>query len=124
MPTRDRLLSRKMGSRLGPMRPAAPRLLVNPGRRHDADAASPEVPSAQFHRRFPGYAASRLVDAADLAAELGLARLSVKDESHRFGLPSFKILGASSAVYRLLVARLGPQPERPDLDDLRTPLSP
>ena len=31
----------------------------------------------------------------------------VKDESERLGLPSFKILGASWAVYRALVDHLG-----------------
>ena len=34
-----------------------------------------------------------------------------KDESHRLGLPAFKILGASWAAYRTLCLRLGHQPE-------------
>ena len=106
------------------MRPAAPELLVNPGRRHDGSAARSELRSAQFHRRFPGYAPTRVVDAPALAAELGLASLSVKDESRRLGLPSFKILGASWAVYRLLVDRLGHEPEWRDIDDLRAALVP
>jgi diaminopropionate ammonia-lyase len=86
--------------------------------------ARSEVRSAQFHRRFPGYAPTRVVDAPALAAELGLAGLSVKDESRRLGLPSFKILGASWAVYRLLVDRLGHEPEWRDIDDLRAALAP
>jgi len=106
------------------MRQAAPVLLVNPGRRHDAAAVRPDAPPAQFHRRFPGYAPTRVVDAPGLAAELGLASISVKDESRRLGLPSFKILGASWAVYRLLVGRLGHEPEWRDLDDLRRALAP
>jgi diaminopropionate ammonia-lyase len=106
------------------MRPAAPELLVNPGRRHDGSAARSELRSAQFHRRFPGYAPTRVVDAPALAAELGLANLSVKDESRRLGLPSFKILGASWAVYRLLVDRLGHEPEWRDIHDLRAALVP
>ena len=106
------------------MRPADPKLLVNPGRRHGADAPRPHVASAEFHRRFPGYAPTRLVDAPGLAAELGLASVSVKDESQRLGLPSFKILGASWAVYQLLVRRLGHDPEWRDLDELRTALAP
>ena len=36
-----------------------------------------------------------------LSAALGLARLDVKDESHRFGLPAFKITGARYAAHRL-----------------------
>ncbi len=37
-----------------------------------------------------------------LASRLGLGELLVKDESDRFGLPAFKILGARYAVARLL----------------------
>jgi diaminopropionate ammonia-lyase len=46
------------------------------------------------------------VSARGLAAELGLGRLWVKVESSRLGLPSFKVLGASWATHRLLVAQL------------------
>src|SRR5437016_7143746 len=106
------------------MRPAVPELLVNPGRRHDRSAARPDASPAQFHGRFPGYAPTRVVDAPGLAAELDVAALSVKDESHRLGLPSFKILGASWAVYRLLLGRLGHEPRWRDLDDRRRALAP
>ncbi len=39
---------------------------------------------------------------AALAAELGVAAVSVKDESDRLGLPAFKVLGAAWAVERAL----------------------
>ena len=39
------------------------------------------------------------------AEALGVARVWVKDESSRLGLPSFKILGASWAIHRALEAR-------------------
>jgi len=39
-------------------------------------------------------------------------------------MPSFKILGASWAVYRLLVARLAPSPRWDTLDDLRAAFAP
>jgi diaminopropionate ammonia-lyase len=55
-----------------------------------------------FHRALPGYEQTRLVSADALAAELGLDRLYVKDESRRFGLPAFKFLGASWAISQLL----------------------
>jgi diaminopropionate ammonia-lyase len=106
------------------MRPAAPTLLVNPGRRHDESAARPDISPAAFHGRLPGYAPTRVVDAPALAAELGLSKLSVKDESERLGLPSFKILGASWAVYRLLVGRLGHEPDWRSLRELRAALTP
>ena len=77
-----------------------------------------------FHRRLPGYAPTPLHDAPALATPLGLGRVSVKDESRRLGLPSFKILGASYATYRLLAARLGSEPEWRDLAELRAALRP
>jgi diaminopropionate ammonia-lyase len=58
----------------------------------------------------PGYSPTPLVDAAVLARELGVGAVLVKDESDRFGLPSFKILGTSWACYRALVTRLGRPP--------------
>ncbi len=38
---------------------------------------------------------------------LGVGKVFVKDESSRLGLPAFKVLGASWAVYRALEERLG-----------------
>ena len=43
-----------------------------------------------------------LVDRPDLARALSVARLWVKDETHRLGLPAFKPLGARFAVETLL----------------------
>jgi diaminopropionate ammonia-lyase len=60
-----------------------------------------------FHRSIPGYAPTPLVALDDLAAELGVARIWVKDESDRFGLDSFKVLGASYALARAIAARFG-----------------
>ncbi|HKS96971.1 MAG TPA: diaminopropionate ammonia-lyase [Terriglobia bacterium] len=60
-----------------------------------------------FHQKLPGYAPSPLIDAPRIAATLGVGRVWVKDESSRFGLPAFKFLGASWAVYRALLTRLG-----------------
>ncbi len=60
-----------------------------------------------FHRRLPGYAPTPLVSAPSIASRLGLGRVLVKNESSRFDLPSFKLLGASWATYRALVSRSG-----------------
>jgi diaminopropionate ammonia-lyase len=60
-----------------------------------------------FHRRLPGYAPTPLLAATGLARRMGIGQLWIKDESARFGLPAFKILGASWAVYRALIARSG-----------------
>lgn len=59
-----------------------------------------------FHRGLDGYAPTRLVDLSLPAAELGVGRVLVKDESARLGLPAFKSLGASWAIHRVLRARL------------------
>jgi diaminopropionate ammonia-lyase len=81
------------------------RLVANPayspGRAHPSDAE--EV--LAFHRSFPGYEPTPLVEASDIADRLGVAKVWVKDESRRLGLPSFKILGASWATFRVLCER-------------------
>ena len=46
----------------------------------------------------PHFAATPLHDAEALARRLGLARLLIKDETHRWGLNAFKITGASYAI--------------------------
>lgn len=67
--------------------------------------ASPAA--ADFHRTLSGYAPTPLVSIPSLAAELGVARLFVKDESQRFDLGAFKFLGASWAVECAMRARGG-----------------
>lgn len=89
---------------------------------------SPLSPRA-FHRRLPGYTPTRLVDAPLLATHLCVQKVWVKDESHRLGLPAFKILGASWAAYRVLEQHaqktLGITLEPWNtLDELRTRLAP
>lgn len=57
------------------------------------------------HERLPGYRRTPLLDLPEVAAQLGVASLRVKDESSRMGLPSFKILGASWAVLTAVADR-------------------
>jgi len=89
---------------------------------------SVEVPTAEvlaFHRRLPGYEPTPLFCVPSLAERLGVGSLLVKAESSRFGLPSFKMLGASWAVYRTLRERLGSDLEPwHDVDELAARLSP
>jgi len=77
-----------------------------------------------FHRRLPEYAVTPLVDAPGLAGALGVGKVWVKDESWRLGLPAFKILGASWAVYRALEQRSGGIGEWGDVEELRGRLAP
>lgn len=51
---------------------------------------------------WPGYQVTPLHSLKSLASQLGVASLHYKDESHRFGLGSFKALGGAYAVARLL----------------------
>ncbi|KAF2436135.1 tryptophan synthase beta subunit-like PLP-dependent enzyme [Tothia fuscella] len=60
-----------------------------------------------FHRSLPEYAVTPLTPLCELAKELGIGHVFVKDESNRFGLPAFKILGASWAVYCAVCAKAG-----------------
>lgn len=55
-----------------------------------------------FHQSLPGYQATPLVSLPSLAADLGVGRVLVKDESARLGLPAFKVLGASWACKQVL----------------------
>ena len=64
-----------------------------------------------FHRGMPGYAPTGLRECPELAAELAVGRVFVKEESRRFGLPAFKMVGASWALYRELAGRSG-EPDR------------
>ena len=58
-----------------------------------------------FHAGLPGYAPTPLTEVPALAAELGVGRVLVKDESARMGLAAFKVLGASWAVHQVLSRR-------------------
>ena len=71
-----------------------------------------------FHRRLPGYQATHLVSLHNLAQAWGVAEVLVKDESTRFGLGAFKVLGGSYAVARLLCQKLGIDIEDIDYDYL------
>ncbi len=60
-----------------------------------------------FHRSFPQYTVTPLAKLDGMAAWLGLSSLSVKDESYRFGLNAFKVLGGSFAMAWYIAGELG-----------------
>jgi diaminopropionate ammonia-lyase len=64
--------------------------------------AEPSPEAAAFHAALPGYRPTPVHALPGVAGELGLPAVGVKDESDRFGLPAFKVLGASWAVHRAL----------------------
>ena len=60
-----------------------------------------------FHKSFPQYSVTPLTGLPHLAEYLGLKKLYVKDESYRFGLNAFKVLGGSYAIARYMAQQLG-----------------
>ena len=60
-----------------------------------------------FHRSFPQYSVTPLARLDALSGRLGLGNLFVKDESYRFGLNAFKVLGGSFAIARYIAGEVG-----------------
>ncbi len=61
----------------------------------------------RFHASFPMYEETPLADLRHTARALGLGSIFVKDESFRFGLNAFKVLGGSYAIGCYIAERLG-----------------
>lgn len=55
-----------------------------------------------FHESFPQYAETPLAKLDNMASYLGVKEVYVKDESYRFGLNAFKVLGGSFAMARYI----------------------
>ena len=67
-----------------------------------------EVEKARtFHMSFPQYCETPLVKLDQMASYLRLNQLFVKDESYRFGLNAFKVLGGSYAIARHIARKTG-----------------
>lgn len=60
-----------------------------------------------FHASFPIYQPTPLTALPNLAQALGVGEIRVKDESFRFGLNAFKVLGGSYAMGRYIAQTLG-----------------
>ena len=61
----------------------------------------------KFHETIPQYKQTPLIELKQSAAELGVSKIWVKDESHRMGLKAFKILGGSYAIANIINEQLG-----------------
>ncbi|MBX4259405.1 diaminopropionate ammonia-lyase [Clostridium estertheticum] len=59
-----------------------------------------------FHKSFLEYKVTPLHSLKELSKELGVSNIWVKDESYRFGLNAFKVLGGSYAVGKYLANKL------------------
>ncbi len=60
-----------------------------------------------FHKSFPVYSQTPLAHMPNTAKVLGLGDVYVKDESYRFGLNAFKVLGGSYSIGKYIAQRLG-----------------
>ena len=82
---------------------------ANPNPEAGASLIDPSVIAEvkQFHASFSEYQPTPLRSLSALAARWGIAGIQVKDESLRFGLNAFKVLGASYAMGKSLAKRLG-----------------
>jgi len=56
----------------------------------------------ELHRLLPDYRPTPILRLNSLARGLGVGDILVKDESYRFDLSAFKVMGASYAIYRFL----------------------
>ena len=74
-----------------------------------------------FHRTLPNFQPTPLAKLNNLARQLGVTSIRVKDESHRCGLNAFKILGASFALSAHLAQRLNLSPNNLSFTAFQSP---
>ncbi len=67
----------------------------------------------KFHSSFSQYQPTPLVELKNLARLLGVKNILIKDESYRFGLNAFKVLGGSFAIAKYIAEKIGV-----DIEDL------
>lgn len=59
-----------------------------------------------YHKSFPMYEETPFLDLKNLAEKAGVKNILVKDESYRFGLNAFKVLGGSYAIGKVIAEKL------------------
>ena len=80
--------------------------------RHLSIMALDELKKARaFHESFPQYSKTPLARLDRMADYLGLDSIYVKDESYRFGLNAFKVLGGSFSMARYIAKETGKKVE-------------
>jgi len=86
------------------------------------EIAAPDVIGRvhRFHMSLPGYNPTPLVSLPSLAKITGVNNIWVKDESKRFDLKAFKVLGASYAMARVIAKRLKVDTEDMTFTDIQS----
>ncbi|KAH7015013.1 tryptophan synthase beta subunit-like PLP-dependent enzyme [Ilyonectria destructans] len=83
------------------------RVFFNPGARSwTAPPSSDEDVVDRFHKQMPNYSPTDFVSLNAIAKEIGVGAVHLKNEGNRFGMPSFKILGASWGTFRAITQQL------------------
>lgn len=77
--------------------------------------------SLEFHKNVPGYEPTKLSDLKALSKKLGVENFWIKDESSRFGLNAFKVLGGSFCLFKVICELLGLDSNKHSFKDLQTP---
>lgn len=106
-------------------------LIREPGQGSFPEAFSEDTADKvhRFHRQLPHYRPTDLVSLEGLARAWGVGDIFVKDESSRFDLKAFKVLGGSYAVARLICQKLDIRLQDTDYtslvgDDVRSRIGP
>lgn len=73
-----------------------------------------------FHKSFDEYSVTPLHRLENLAKHIGIKNIFLKDESYRFGLNAFKVLGGSYAIGKYLAEKLGMDISEVSFDYLRS----
>lgn len=103
------------------------RWIISDNSRKDEAKASVETFSEKeitkarnFHKKFDIYEPTPLARLSELSAKLGVKEFLVKDESKRFGLNAFKVLGGSYAIGNFLAERLDKSIDDVDFEMLKS----
>lgn len=82
------------------------------------DEISKEV--LRFHKTINGYCETELKSLKEFASHIGIKSFYVKDESTRFDLEAFKVLGGSYSVGKLICSKLGMDIKDVDFEYLKS----
>jgi diaminopropionate ammonia-lyase len=82
------------------------RIFINQNRNPLPPFPTPNAEVRVFHESLPQYKPSPLVSLREVAKDIGVSHVLLKDESSRLGLSAFKILGASWATARAIIKKL------------------
>lgn len=86
---------------------------------HLSVMALSEVEKARhFHKSFPMYSETPLAELKKLSEHYHLGGIYVKDESYRFGLNAFKVLGGSFSMARHIAEQIGKDVAELSYDEL------